>query len=215
MWRARFLRALPGLQLAHPTSRFLFLTLTWKNVAIADLKTSLKASNEAFHRLRKRKEFSTVQGWIRTTEVTRGSDGSAHPHFHVLLMVPSNYFTKNYVPQASWVETWRAALRADYDPQVFVQALKKGDISSDVREVLKYSVKPSDMTADPDWFKELTRQLFKLRFIASGGVLKDVLRESEETDEQLMLLNPDSPEAMKKPEFFASWDRPVQRYICE
>ncbi|MDI4746156.1 protein rep, partial [Salmonella enterica subsp. enterica serovar Kentucky] len=38
--------------------------------------------------MKDRKEFKPVQGWIRTTEVTRGRDGSAHPHFHTLMMVP-------------------------------------------------------------------------------------------------------------------------------
>ena len=42
----------------------------------------LNRMNAAFQRMKVRKEFRPVQGWIRTTEVTRGSDGSAHPHFH-------------------------------------------------------------------------------------------------------------------------------------
>ncbi|MCZ5213731.1 protein rep, partial [Escherichia coli] len=55
-----------------------------------------------------RKEFLPVQGWIRTTEVTRGSDGSAHPHFHTLMMVPPSMLSGDgYVKHARWVELWR------------------------------------------------------------------------------------------------------------
>ena len=43
------------------------------------------------------------------------------------------------------------------------------------------------MTADAAWFLEMTRQVHKKRFIASGGALKDVLRVEEETDEDLTL----------------------------
>lgn len=54
-------------------------------------------------------------------------------------------------------------------------------------ETLKYAVKPADMTADPEWFLELTRQTFKRRFVATGGVLKDVLKLEEESDSDLAL----------------------------
>ena len=57
----------------------MFLTLTVRNCAIEELGETLSRMNTAFQRLKDRKEFRPVQGWIRTTEVTRGSDGSAHP----------------------------------------------------------------------------------------------------------------------------------------
>ena len=55
----------------------MFLTLTVRNCAIEELGETLSRMNTAFQRLKDRKEFRPVQGWIRTTEVTRGSDGSA------------------------------------------------------------------------------------------------------------------------------------------
>ena len=72
----------------YPNARWMFLTLTVRNCAIEELGETLSRMNTAFQRLKDRKEFRPVQGWIRTTEVTRGSDGSAHPHFHTLMMVP-------------------------------------------------------------------------------------------------------------------------------
>ncbi|MER3250406.1 protein rep, partial [Salmonella enterica] len=56
-----------------------------------------------------------------------------------------------------------------------------------VAETLKYSVKPDDMAADPAWFLELTRQVHKRRFIATGGALKDVLKLDQETNEDLVI----------------------------
>ncbi|MBZ4317371.1 protein rep, partial [Mycobacterium tuberculosis] len=84
-----------------------FLTLTVRNCAIGELGETLNRMNMAFQRLKDRKEFRPVQGWIRTTEVTRGSDGSAHPHFHTLMMVPPSMFTRDYVKHDRWVELWR------------------------------------------------------------------------------------------------------------
>ncbi|MBE3060530.1 protein rep, partial [Klebsiella pneumoniae] len=72
----------------YPDSRWMFLTLTVRNCAIEELGETLSRMNTAFQRLKDRTEFRPVQGWIRTTEVTRGSDGSAHPHFHTLMRVP-------------------------------------------------------------------------------------------------------------------------------
>jgi plasmid rolling circle replication initiator protein Rep len=65
--------------------------------------------------------FSRVKAYpadgLRSTEVTRGKDGSAHPHFHCLLMVPPGYFAgHNYLRQSTWVAMWRKAMRLDYDP---------------------------------------------------------------------------------------------------
>ena len=67
--------------------------------------------NKAWQRLIQRKLFPAI-GWLRSTEVTRGKDGSAHPHFHCLLLVSSSYFSgKGYLKQNDWVEMWRSSLR--------------------------------------------------------------------------------------------------------
>ncbi|MGJ8863292.1 protein rep, partial [Salmonella enterica subsp. enterica serovar Kentucky] len=120
-----------------------------------------------------RKEFLPFQGWIRTTEVTRSSDGSAHPHFHTLMMAPPGMLNvKSYVRHERWVELWRECLRVDYEPIVDVCAVKPrmpldGEslacasaelVGGAVAETLKYSTKPADLGADPEWLLELTRQ---------------------------------------------------------
>lgn len=212
MWQARFYDSLPAILESSPSARWVFLTLTVRNVPISDLRESITGMNKAWQRLIKRSEFAgNVLGWIRTTEVTRGKDDSAHPHFHCLMMVRPSYFNgKNYITQARWTELWQETARLNYVPVVDVRAVKpKGKnrlatLQGAVSETLKYAVKPSDM-AD-EWLLELTRQVHKLRFIASGGALKNALREGDETNDDLLLK--DSPELPEddKPSLYFDWD---------
>ncbi|KYI90957.1 hypothetical protein AIZ11_25130, partial [Salmonella enterica subsp. enterica serovar Typhimurium] len=66
-----------------------------------------------------------VEGWISTSFGNRGSDGSAHPHFHTLMMVPPAMLAgRDYVKHARLVELWRECLRGSYDPIVDVRAVK-------------------------------------------------------------------------------------------
>ena len=73
MHKARFLESLPSVLEQHPKARFLFLTLTVRNCQISELRQQLGEMNKSWHRLVKRQEFKTIIGWIRSTEVTRGS----------------------------------------------------------------------------------------------------------------------------------------------
>lgn len=215
MWQAKFYQFLPTLQSSFPSARWLFLTLTVKNCPVSELRATLKAMNDAWARLIKRTEFKPVLGWVRTTEVTRGQDGSAHPHFHVLLMVKPSYFGGNYyVTQARWAELWQGCARLAYSPVVDVRAVK-GELSKAVQETLKYAVKPSDMEADADFLLELTRQVHKLRFIATGGALKAVFKpEVEITNEDMILADGPSEVAQdaQEEQLRFSWERPIKRY---
>ncbi|WP_162860558.1 protein rep, partial [Escherichia coli] len=83
-----FYQSLPRFVSDYPDARWMYLTLTVRNCAIVELGEILYRMNAAFQRLKDRKEFGPVQGWIRTSEVTRCSDGSAHRHFHTLMLVP-------------------------------------------------------------------------------------------------------------------------------
>jgi plasmid rolling circle replication initiator protein Rep len=223
MWQSRFLKALPSIEQAYPSAQWLFLTLTVRNCDITDLRATIQEMNKAWHRLVKRREFGAVLGWIRTTEVTKGQDGLAHPHFHALLMVRPSYFSsKYYVTHERWVELWQECARLDYRPSVRIEAVKskpgrrrsstESPLRRAVAETLKYSVKPEDLT-DRDWLLELTKQVFKLRFIASGGALRDVLRETEETERDLLLADEDAEGEGGEPDIWFDWRREVRRYV--
>lgn len=224
LWKANMYVAYEEIKVKYPTHRWLFLTLTVKNCEITELRDTLQDMNDAWRRLIKRVEFMKgVEGWIRTTEVTRPKDirdkdkkykricpitgnTHAHPHFHIMLLVRPSYFAKNYIKQERWGELWQSVLRVDYQPLVDIRTVKpnkkKGQteedaIKSAVMETLKYSVKPDDMIGDGskranDWFYELTKQTFKLRFVSSGGVLKDALKSDDDiTNDDLINTNQD------------------------
>lgn len=185
-WKAKAYKVLPKIVEAYPNHRWLFLTLTVKNVPIADLRKTLQHMNRSFQRLSQRKAWP-AEGWLRSTEVTRGRDGTAHPHFHCLLMVRSGYFGKNYINQEQWVEMWQDALRCDYKPVLDCRAVKRGKQPMQlIPELLKYCTKESDLVADREWFLELTRQMQKMKCITTGGVLKEYLKDLEAEPEDLI-----------------------------
>ena len=186
MWKAKAYKVLPKIVEAYPGYRWLFLTLTQKNCPISELKTNLQHMNRSFQRMSQRKLWP-AEGWLRSTEVTRGRDGSAHPHFHCLLMVRPGYFGKNYIRQDEWVELWRSSMRLDYDPVLDCRAVKRGKQPMQlVPELLKYCTKESDLVADREWFLELTRQMHKMKCITTGGILKEYLQELETEPEDLI-----------------------------
>ena len=185
-WKAKAFQMLPKVVEEYPKHRWLFLTLTIKNCLVTDLKATLQHMNRSWQRLVQRKKFPAI-GWIRSTEVTRGRDGSAHPHFHCLLLVKSGYFGKNYIKQSEWVDLWRKSLRIDYDPVLDVQAVKRGQQPMQlVPELLKYCIKESDMTRDREWFLEMTKQMHKMKCVTTGGVLKEYLKNLEREPEDLI-----------------------------
>lgn len=224
LWKSNMYVAYEEIKEQYPKGRWLFLTLTVRNCKITDLRETLKHMNKSWDRLVKRKAFySVVDGWIRTTEVTRPKkkkdkksdpdvicpifgNTHAHPHFHIMLFVKPSYFSTGYMDNEKWSDLWGDVLRFDYSPVVHIKKVtpnkKKGQtkedaIKSAVMETLKYSVKPDDMIGDGskkanDWFYELTRQTFKLRFIASGGVLKNALKKDEDiSNDDLINTNQD------------------------
>lgn len=214
MWRARMFKSLPSIRVDYPTARFLFLTLTVRNCELADLRYVVDGMGQAWQRLTKLKAWPAL-GFIRSLEVTRGKDGSAHPHYHCLLMVKSSYFTHGYIKQAQWSDMWRKSLRVDYTPIVNIKSLKILSSYVDNRavcETLKYSVKPSDLTADPMWLDGLTKAMHKTRSVTLGGVFKQYLSESDPED--LIHVEDDEDVELDATGYhlFAEWELWVKRY---
>ena len=186
MWKAKAFKILPLVVEAYPKYRWLFLTLTVCNCNVTELRDKLQWLNQSWQRMSQRKKFPAI-GWIRSTEVTRGRDGSAHPHFHCLLLVKPSYFGKYYMKQKDWVDLWRSCLRIDYNPVLDIRSVKRGKQPMElVPEILKYCVKESDLVADREWFLELTKQMHKMRTVATGGVLKEYLKQLEQEPEDLI-----------------------------
>jgi plasmid rolling circle replication initiator protein Rep len=196
MWRARFYKALPEIQKAFPTARWIFVTLTVKNCELTELRATLNWMNTAWSKLTRRKEFPAL-GFIKSVEVTRNAeDGTAHPHFHCLMLVPASYFSsQKYLSHAKWQELWKSCLKTEYAPFLNVKVVKSTKGTSEdsleasnaamlraICETLKYAVKPGDLLADPQWLDELTKQLQKTRAVSVGGCLKEFFSEDDPED---------------------------------
>lgn len=142
----------------------------------------------------------------------------AHPHFHVLLMVPSGYFGKSggYLSHDKWLESWRKSMRLEYTPVVDIKAIKPKDgqsLTGALKEVLKYSIKPEDLIGNVDWLAEITRQLHKTRAISLGGIFKQYLSEDE--SEELLHIDESTSDSEPVTDelFLFDWKQDIKRYI--
>ena len=223
-WRARFFESLPKLFDDNPNIEFIFLTLTVRNCPLEELGMTVKYMNKAWLKLVKRKQFPAL-GWIKSLEVTKSKDLTAHPHFHCLLVVPNDYFTGSrlYISQSIWQELWSKSLKVDYDPIVNVKKVKpkigkdkRSGLIAAVCETLKYSVKPSDLNNDSDWLVGLTEQMQNLRTVSVGGILKPYLSDigQESDSEDLIHIESDSDvDAKEKAKCYFSWNYKSKRYM--
>jgi hypothetical protein len=103
-------------------------------------------------------------------------------------------------------------MRLDVTPIVDVRAVK--DLEGGLKEVIKvahYSVKPTEILSDPEWFVEFHKQVFKKRFLAKGGLLKEYLKsvKEEEDDEE-----GEEGEIIVEGVRF-NWDKDIKRYAKE
>lgn len=220
-WQARVYQALPRLMADFPESRFIFTTFTIRNCRVENLRYTLGQLALAWKRLIQLRTWPAL-GWVRSVEITRAKDGTAHPHYHALLMTPGSYFTTGYLKQWEWAELWQQSLRVDYTPVVDVRVVKQGTKRSALRvnnvsvshmwkivtEILKYQVKVSDMLRDTKWFLAMADQVVKTRAVAVGGVLKKYLREHADLTSEPGEEVP-SEEAQR---LFFGWKQEVRRY---
>jgi plasmid rolling circle replication initiator protein Rep len=213
MWRARFFQIMPELSQNFPTHRWIFLTLTVKNCPIDELRLNLKNMSVAWNKFIKYADLSAIDGFVRTTEVTRGKDGSAHPHYHCLLLVKPSFFGNKYVKNDQFRELWRRSLNVDYLPVTHVKAVKGDTPVKAVLETLKYSTKPDDFFNDHNWFLKLTQQTHKTRFVATGGILKNCLKSEDDiTNEDMINTEGDSDESTDDRRIAFFYNDDLRRY---
>lgn len=174
------------------SNKFIFVTLTQRNVSGEELKEEIDRLYKAFNDLMRRKKIKLMSlGWFRALEVTYNAKyNTFHPHFHIVIMVKS-YYEKNknlYIDQAELTEMWKQSLKIDYTPIVHMEAvkIKKGKtIETAVAEIAKYTVKESDLIIkdedgvfDLDQTDEniriLDQALAFRRLTAFGGQLKEI-----------------------------------------
>lgn len=241
-WRKTMKRSLQTTKVVEevirqkPKARWLFLTLTVKNVFDGEtLDKSLKAMAQGFNRLMKYKKVDqNMIGFMRSTEITvNKKDGSYNQHMHVLMCVETAYFrlSENYLTQVDWTSLWQKAMKLDYVPVVHIEAVKNKKrnkekeitaIQAAVQETAKYSVKDSDyltgnLENDLEVVKDLEEGLYRKRMISYGGLLKEVHKQLNlddvEDGDLIRVDDEDSDVEEKAYSIVAQWNWEMQNYF--
>lgn len=156
--------------------RFIFVTLTIKNMPFEKLNEALDLLMSAFHKFVMRRQIKRAfKGIIRSVELTYNEEMDMfHPHIHMLVAVESDYFSCSgfYTTHETITELWREALGVDYTPIVHVESVDNEEKAQ--VETLKYSLKPSQNE------KALRAFLYVLRgrrLISFSGVFAKLRKE--------------------------------------
>ena len=212
-WKAKAYENLPKVVADYPDGRWMFLTLTMKNCQLTDLRETLHHLNQSFRRLTQLKAFPGI-GWVKSVEITRGRDGSAHPHLHCLIMLKDSYYEEDYLSKSDWIALWKQCLRVDYCPVLDVKAVQaESSPVGLIAEILKYQCKESDLIADCAWFLEYVKQVHGTRAVGVGGVLREYFRELEEEPEDLIGHDEESTEETEGPSLYFRWNRKIKKYM--
>lgn len=175
--------------LAPRNYKFLFLTLTVRNVAGDDLSSCIDDLMQGWQRLTQLSKFKkAVKGAVRTMEVTHNLDRNSpsfdtyHPHFHVLLAVNSSYAKgTSYIKKSEWADMWASSMRLDYFPQVDIRATygEGGNPADALAELCKYTAKSADyliqgdLNLSAETIRILDDALANRRFVAFTGAFKE------------------------------------------
>lgn len=153
--------------------RYLFLTLTVRNVWGAELSDAVQALYDGWRvlynqymrgpiRTAEKRLKDVVAGTFRALEVTVSDGryspdwaGSFHPHLHVILAMEPYYFKRgHYLDKSDWQELWRKACRLDYDPSIKIEAVRPKDVErldvpTEAGEALDYSGAVAELSKYP------------------------------------------------------------------
>lgn len=138
-----------------PSTRFIFVTLTVKNVVGADLVDTLNNINAGFKYITSKNQTfapakqlkKSLLGYMKALEITYNSQTDTyHPHIHCVLSVKASYFdSRQYLTKFDWAVMWQKALKLDYVPSVDVRNIKRNDQIRAVAEVSKYPIKTANL----------------------------------------------------------------------
>jgi plasmid rolling circle replication initiator protein Rep len=135
----------------------------------------------------KRKGYYDRQG-IKPGDVNPNFD-TFHPHIHVIILLDQSYFRgPDYLKTSEWMDLWQGAARLDYKPVGDIRMCKiekGGGRRKAVAEVAKYALKDSDFLRGDDIEATnrlvgiLSKAVYRRRFLAFGGVMKQIAKELE------------------------------------
>ncbi len=185
----------------------LLLTLTVPNVPANKLSERIGLMQKSWHKLMMRNPVKRVcRSWFRALEITYNLEREDyHPHFHVLIMVPKNYFDSRmslYIDRDEWLRMWQEVMGLPEITQVDIRRVKKlrkgTAVESVAAEVAKYATKPGDYVrelpsglceANATVVEALHRALRRRRLVAFGGKFKEYRKQlkMQEVDEADMV----------------------------
>lgn len=183
--------AITDMILAEKKARFIFVTLTVRNIQGHELTNTINKMNQAFKYLTgKGQTFAPAKdlkknllGYMKAEEITYNSKaGTFHPHIHAIFEVKTSYFKDGYMNKQSWIALWRSALGVDYDPSIDVRNIKGGTAKA-VAEVAKYPVKMDTVLKIKDKQQaalaliQLYRAIFGRRLVTFGGDFREYKRK--------------------------------------
>lgn len=217
----------------EPKAKFIFLTLTVKNVPGEELGAEMTRLTKAFDRLfRRAKVKRAVLGYLRAIEVTYSEKrNDYHPHIHVLLMVKASYFKKAeyYISQEEWTDMWEQSAKLDYKPRVDVRKVRPNkrkangemDLRGGILEVAKYPIKPIEKIGKTEKQKlkvidDLMKALKNKRQIGFGGLFKQIRKELQLDDVEngdLVHIDDENQEVSIGVEIVAQWNWDRMTYV--
>lgn len=219
----------------EPKAKFIFLTLTVKNVSGEKLGEELTNLTKSFDRLfRRAKVKKAVIGYLRAIEVTYNAErDDYHPHIHVLLMVKASYFKKTeyYISQDEWTTMWQQSAKLDYKPIVDVRKVKPNqrkaksdmDLRGAIVETAKYPTKPIEKMGKTEEQKlkvtdDLMKALKNKRQIGFGGLFKEIRKELQLDDVErgdLIHIDDENQDVSIGVEIVAIWNWERKNYYVQ
>lgn len=169
----------------YSRSKYLFLTLTIKNVSGSQLSNAIDDLTRAWQNMSKQKRIkNVVLGTVRSIEITYNKrTNTFHPHLHVLIHTTNDlYAGRNYISQAEFTTRWQSAAGIDYEPVVDIRKIRHNN-GREIAEIAKYSVKPLDWEkCSESVIITLDDVLHKRHMLSLSGTMREAKRELKIAD---------------------------------
>lgn len=177
--RRLFYRAVAAIQMLELeySHRYMHCVLTLQHAKGDCLRDLLNVLTRAYGRFRRFSAMKSVDGSLRSIEITHGEHGF-HPHIHAILTMPR---TAAHITEYAVRDAWRRALDSEYSPQVNLTEAYSGDAADDVlsavAEACKYALKPGMLPElDDADLREFIDAVRGVRMVSSDGAVKRYLQ---------------------------------------
>lgn len=163
----------------YSRSKYLFLTLTIKNVPGSQLSNAINTLTRGWQNMSKQKRIkNAVLGTVRSIEITYNKrNNTFHPHLHVLIHTTEQIYSgRNYISQAEFADRWRSAVQIDYQPVIDIRKVKHNR-GREIAEIAKYSVKPLEWDkCNESVIITLDEVLHKRHLLSLSGTMREAKR---------------------------------------